>query len=82
MTSFHHIFVAATPISMVLVQKFSKSLPLSSYAFINTCLLHFLIDCVCFVLGSIVLEPFFEDFQDQAFEKSQLSFADQRGKLP
>jgi hypothetical protein len=28
----------------------------------NTCLLH-----VCFTLGNAVPEPFFEDFQDQAF---------------
>jgi hypothetical protein len=41
-----------------------------------------LIDCVCFALGNIVLESFFEDFEDQAFEESQLFFADQQGKLP
>jgi hypothetical protein len=29
-----------------------------------------------------ILEPFFEDFQDQAFEESQLFFVDQQGKLP
>jgi hypothetical protein len=27
-------------------------------------------------------EPFFEDFHDQAFDESQLFFADQQGKLP
>jgi hypothetical protein len=26
--------------------------------------------------------PFFEDFQDQAFEESQFFFVDQQGKLP
>jgi hypothetical protein len=36
----------------------------------------------CFVLGNIVPEPFSEDFQDKAFEESQLFFADQQGKLP
>jgi hypothetical protein len=41
-----------------------------------------LIDCVCFTLGNIVPEPFSEDFQDQAFEESQLFLADQQGKLP
>jgi hypothetical protein len=41
-----------------------------------------LIDCVCFMLGNVVPEPFSEYFQDQAFEKSQLFFADQYGKLP
>jgi hypothetical protein len=34
------------------------------------------------VLGNAVLKLFFEDFQDQAFEESQLFFADQQGKLP
>jgi hypothetical protein len=29
-----------------------------------------------------VPEPFSEDFLDQAFEESQLFFADQQGKLP
>jgi hypothetical protein len=42
-----------------------------------------LIDCLCcFALGNIVPEPFSEDFQDQAFEESQLFFMDQQGKLP
>jgi hypothetical protein len=41
-----------------------------------------LIDCVCFALGNIVLESFFEDFQDQAFEESQIFFAEQQGKCP
>jgi hypothetical protein len=48
----------------------------------NTCLLHFIDDCVCFTLGNVVLEPFSADFQDQAFEESLLFFADQQGKLP
>jgi hypothetical protein len=34
------------------------------------------------MIGNIVPEPFFEDFQDQAFEESQLFFADQQGKCP
>jgi hypothetical protein len=41
-----------------------------------------LIDDVCFTLGDIVLEPFSEDFQDQAFEESQLFFVDQQGEFP
>jgi hypothetical protein len=41
-----------------------------------------MIDCVCFTLGNIVPELFSEDFQDHTFEKSQLFFADQQGKLP
>jgi hypothetical protein len=41
-----------------------------------------LIACVCFTIGNVVPEPIFEDFQDQAFEESQLFFADQQGKSP
>jgi hypothetical protein len=41
-TSFHHIFATVTLISVILAPKFSESLPLSSYAFINTCLWHFI----------------------------------------
>jgi hypothetical protein len=50
------------------------------YSF-NTCLLHLFSACVCFTLGNVVPEPFFEDFHDQAFEESQLFFVDQQGKL-
>jgi hypothetical protein len=34
------------------------------------------------MIGNVALEPFFEDFQDQAFEESQLFFMDQQGKSP
>jgi hypothetical protein len=34
------------------------------------------------MLGNTVSEPFFEDFQDQAFEESQIFFAEQPGKCP
>jgi hypothetical protein len=37
---FRHIFASVTPILVILEPKFLESLPLSSYAFINTCLLH------------------------------------------
>jgi hypothetical protein len=67
---------------MILVAKFLESLPISSYAFINTCLLHIDRFFVYFMLGNAAPKPFFEDFQDQAFEESQLFFADQQGKLP
>jgi hypothetical protein len=39
-TSIHHIFATVTPISAILASKFLELLPISSYAFINTCLLH------------------------------------------
>jgi hypothetical protein len=35
-----HIFTTVTPISAILAPKFSESLPLLFYAFINLCLLH------------------------------------------
>jgi hypothetical protein len=34
------------------------------------------------MLGNIVPEPFFEVFQDQAFEESQVFFMDEQDKLP
>jgi hypothetical protein len=34
------------------------------------------------MIGNIVREPSFEDFQNQTFEESQLFFADQQGKSP
>jgi hypothetical protein len=81
-TSFHHIFATTTPISVILVSKFSESFTLSFHAFIiHVCCI--LIDFfVYFTLGNVVPEPFFEDFQDQAFEESLLFFVDQQGKLP
>jgi hypothetical protein len=39
-TSLHDIFANVTPILAILAPKFSESLPLSSYEFIKTCLLH------------------------------------------
>jgi hypothetical protein len=41
-----------------------------------------LIDCVCFALGNAMPEPFYEVFQDQDFEESQIFFAEQQGKFP
>jgi hypothetical protein len=38
--------------------------------------------CVYFTVGNIVPEPLFEDLEDQAFEESQLFFADQQSKSP
>jgi hypothetical protein len=34
------------------------------------------------MLGNTVSGPFFEDFQDQAFEESQFFFVEQKGKCP
>jgi hypothetical protein len=43
---------------------------------------YLLIAFVHFAIGNAVSGPFFEDFQDEAFEESQLFFVDQQGKLP
>jgi hypothetical protein len=43
---------------------------------------YWLIVWVYFTVGNVVPEPLFEDLQDQAFEESQLFFADQQGKSP
>jgi hypothetical protein len=42
----------------------------------NTCLLHIDWLHVCFMLGNAMLEPFFENFQDYAFEESQFFFVE------
>jgi hypothetical protein len=34
------------------------------------------------VLGNTVPEPFFEDFQDQAFEECQIFLVEQQDKCP
>jgi hypothetical protein len=34
------------------------------------------------MVGNVVLELFFEDFQDQAFEDSPFFFTEQQGKCP
>jgi hypothetical protein len=65
-----HIFTTVTPILVILTPKFSETLPLSSYAFINTCLLNIDWFFVYFMLGNATPEPFFEDFHDQAFKES------------
>jgi hypothetical protein len=34
------------------------------------------------MVGNVVLEPFSEDFQDEAFEESPFFFAELQGKCP
>jgi hypothetical protein len=41
-----------------------------------------LIACGYFTVGNVVPEPFFEDFQDQAFEDYPFFFEEQQGKSP
>jgi hypothetical protein len=35
-----------------------------------------------FALGNPLLEPLFEDFQEQVFEESDVFFSGQQGKCP
>jgi hypothetical protein len=37
---------------------------------------------VFFALGNFVPEPLFKDFQEQAFEESEVFFSGQQGKCP
>jgi hypothetical protein len=37
---------------------------------------------VCFAFGNSALEPLFGDFQQQAFEDSEIFFSGQQGKCP
>jgi hypothetical protein len=54
-------------------------LPLKAY----NCLLHWIyLSIMCFTLGNLVPEPLFEDFQDEAFEESEVLFSGQQGKCP
>jgi hypothetical protein len=41
-----------------------------------------LIACGYFTVGNVMPEPFFEDFQDQAFVDSPSFFAEQQGMFP
>jgi hypothetical protein len=45
-------------------------------------LLLLFIVCVLIALGTIVLEPITEDFQEQVFDESQFLFVEQQGKCP
>jgi hypothetical protein len=67
---------------MILTPKFSEFIALSIHAFIhNDCLLHCIyLSVVFFALGNFVPEPLFKDFQEQAFEESEVFFSGQQGK--
>jgi hypothetical protein len=69
---------------MILAPKFSEFIALSIHAFIhNICLLYCIyLSVVCFALGNSVSEPQFEDYQEQAFELSEVFFSGQQGKCP
>jgi hypothetical protein len=43
-------------------------------------LLHLFIIGALLALGTVVLEPFVEDFQEQAFDEFQFHFVEQQGK--
>jgi hypothetical protein len=68
-TSNLHIFPTTTPNSVIVAPKFSKSLPLSLFASIIQMFVAFSY-CLCLlVLGTVVLEPFAEDFLEQEFDE-------------
>jgi hypothetical protein len=69
-TSNLRIFPTTTPNSVILVPKFSESLSLSPFAFIVHMFVAFIYFLCFLTLGTIVLEPFEEDFQEQAFHES------------
>jgi hypothetical protein len=73
-TSNNHIFPTTTPNSVFLMPKFLESLPLSLFGFIVHMFVAF-IYCLCLlVVGSVVSEPFIDDFQEHVF--------DEQGKCP
>jgi hypothetical protein len=54
---------------------------MNSYITIVCCIV-FIWSIVCFVLGNTVLEPLFEDFQEQVFEESEVFLSGKQGKCP
>jgi hypothetical protein len=46
------------------------------------CYIVFIWSIMYFVLGNSVLEPIFEDFQEQVFVESAVFFSGQQGKCP
>jgi hypothetical protein len=69
---------------MILAPKFSEFVALPIIALMhNNCLLHCIyLSIVCFALGNSMSGPLFEDFQEQAFEESEVFFSGQQGKCP
>jgi hypothetical protein len=67
---------------VILAPKFSESLYLSLFAFIIHMFVAFIYYLWLLALGSIVPEPFAEDFQEQAFDESQFLFVEQQSKCP
>jgi hypothetical protein len=67
---------------VILAPKIPESLILLLSAFIIHMFVA-IIYCSClFVVGTVVLEPFIEDFQDHLFDESQFLLVDQQGKCP
>jgi hypothetical protein len=53
------------------------------HSYIKNCLLNCIyLSIMCLALGNSVPEPLFEDFQEQAFEESEVFFSGQQGKCP
>jgi hypothetical protein len=79
-----HIFLSRPPFSVILTSKFLEFIILSIDAFIHdNCFLHCIyLSIVCFAIGNPVLEPLFEDFQEQVFEEPDVFFSGQQGNCP
>jgi hypothetical protein len=74
-----HIFSSRALFYMILASKFSEFIALSIPAFIqNNCLLHCIyLSIVCFVLGNSLLEPLFNEFQEQVIKEYDVFFSRQ-----
>jgi hypothetical protein len=79
-----HIFRSRAPFSVILAPKFSEFLILSIHALIhNNCLFSCIyLYIVCFALGNSVMEPLFEEFQEEVFEDPEVFFSEQQSKCP
>jgi hypothetical protein len=67
---------------VILTPKIPKSLFLLPSVFIIHMFVAFIYFLCLFALGTVVLESFVGDFQDQFFDESQFLFEDQQGKCP
>jgi hypothetical protein len=76
-----HVLLSRAPFSVILVPKFSDFIILSIHALIhNNWSLHYIYVYCVLALGNPILEPPFEDFQEQAFEESEVFFSGQQDK--
>jgi hypothetical protein len=79
-----HMFLSRALFSVIVAPKFGELNILSIHAFKHNNGLMHCIYLVYFVLalGNSVVEPLFEDFQEQVFEEPEVFFNKQQGKCP